>query len=223
MNYVSFCKLNFFWILVATIFSLNYSSCNQAAIRKQIAQLQTHNDVKPIANLDSLRTKAKVALSYCKKNKFQENYCILIDMQLHSGVNRFFMWDFNKDTIAYACLVGHGCGKNPWSLDLSKTNPSFSNVEESHCSSLGKFKIGARGVSDWGVKIKYTLHGLEASNSNAAKRYIVFHSWEAMTDEEIYPAGSAEGWGCPTISDNSFNYLDPILKESKKPVLMWVY
>lgn len=215
--------MTFFSLTILSISLFSITSCNQPSIRKHIAQLTIHEETKPSIDLDSLRAKANEALIFCRKNKFQDKYCILIDMQLHSGVQRFFLWNFEKDTIQFACLVGHGCGKHPWSLDRSKSNPSFSNEDGSHLSSLGKYKIGARGVSDWGVKIKYTLHGLESTNSNAARRYIVFHSWEAMTDEEIYPAGSAEGWGCPTISDNSFKFLDPILRESKKSVLMWVY
>ncbi|MCE2961629.1 MAG: murein L,D-transpeptidase catalytic domain-containing protein [Chitinophagales bacterium] len=207
-----------FTILSFSLFSI--ACCNQPSIRKHLAELTTHEETKPTMHLDSLRVKASEAFIFCRKNQFEDKYCILIDMQLHSGVRRFVLWNFEKDTVQFACLVGHGCGNHPWSLDRSKSNPSFSNEDGSHLSSLGKYKIGARGVSDWGVKIKYALHGLESSNSNAARRHIVFHSWEAMTDEEIYPAGSAEGWGCPTISDNSFKCLDPILKESKKPVLM---
>jgi len=44
-----------------------------------------------------------------------------------------------------------------------------------------------------------------------------------MSDEEIYPKGSPEGWGCPTVSNNAFKKIDPLLKNSKKPVLMWIY
>ena len=64
---------------------------------------------------------------------------------------------------------------------------------------------------------------LPISNSNALKRFIVFHSWEVVSDEEVYPNGTPEGWGCPTISNNSFRIVDPLLKSSSKPVLMWIY
>ena len=144
-------------------------------------------------------------------------------MKVHSGLKRFFVWDFKKDTIFNSYLVGHGCCDNPWSQDYSKNSPQFSNKDGSHCSSVGKYKIGQRGVSDWGVKVKYLLHGLDASNSNAHERAIVFHSWEMISDDEIYPDGCPEGWGCPTISNKSFKIIDPVLKSSKKPVLMWIY
>ena len=169
------------------------------------------------------KQKAKEALVYCQTNKFNTDFCILIDMRVHSGLKRFFVWDFNKDSITHSFLVSHGCGSNPWATDYTKENPVFSNEDGSHCSSLGKYKIGQRAYSNWGVHIKYVLHGLDKTNSNALARYIVFHSWEETPNEEIYPDGTPEGWGCPTLSNENFQLIDPILKKSERPVLMWVY
>jgi hypothetical protein len=173
--------------------------------------------------LPNTKQKADEALAYCKANKFNTDFCILIDMRVHSGLKRFFVWDFNKDTITHSFLVSHGCGSNPWATDYTKENPVFSNEDGSHCSSLGKYKIGQRAYSNWGVHIKYVLHGLEKTNSNALARYIVFHSWEETPNEEIFPDGTPEGWGCPTLSNENFQLIDPILKKSEKPVLMWIY
>lgn len=178
---------------------------------------------KPTVNIANTKGKAKQALAFCKEKNFNTDFCILIDMSLHSGVYRFFIWDFKKDSISKSCLVGHGCCDNAWSKDFSKNNPIFSNRDGSHCSALGKYKIGARAYSDWGINVKYVLHGLEATNNNAFNRFIVFHSWEAVSDNEIFPNGTPEGWGCPTISNNSFRIIDPMLKSSAKPVLMWIY
>jgi hypothetical protein len=178
---------------------------------------------KPQLNIESTRQKSKEALEFCKAKNFNSDFCILIDMSLHSGIKRFLVWDFNKDSIMYSFLVGHGCCANQWSDDNSKDNPQFSNADGSHCSSLGKYKIGERGYSEWGIRIKYALYGLEVSNSNAFARSIVLHSWEEIPDEEIYPEGTAEGWGCPALSNNSFKILDTLLKASTKPVLLWIY
>lgn len=186
-------------------------------------QMSVNEENNPIVDIKLARLKAKEAFDFCKSEDINTDFCILIDMSLHSGVKRFFLWDYKKDTISYGCLVSHGCGDNPWSNDLSKENPKFSNQPGSHCSSLGKYIIGERGYSDWGVHIKYVLYGLEASNNNALSRIIVFHSWEAVADKEIYPKGTPEGWGCPAISNNSFTIIDPILTASELPVLMWIY
>ncbi len=178
---------------------------------------------KPTLNLATTREKARQALEFCKKNKMDTTICILIDMSLHSGIKRFIVWDFKNDTIQHLFLVGHGCCDNMWSYDQSKDSPQFSNVDGSHCSSLGKYRLGKRGYSNWGVHINYQMHGLESSNSNANKRLICFHSWEVVSDSEVYPDGTPEGWGCPTISNNSFKLVDPILQKTNLPVLMWIY
>jgi hypothetical protein len=169
------------------------------------------------------KAKAKAALLYNKQNGMNERFCILIDLSIHSGLKRFVVWNFKKDTIVYSFLVGHGCCDYSWNDDESAAKAKFSNEDGSHCSSLGKYKIGERARSDWGVNVKYVLHGLDQTNNNAFKRFIVFHSWEVVSDEEIYPDGTPEGWGCPAISNKSFLLIDKILQKSEKPVLMWIY
>ncbi len=70
------------------------------------------------------------------------------------------------------------------------------------------------------------MHGLERTNNNAFKRIIVLHSHNPMPDEEIYPRHLPLGWsqGCPPVIDNkSMKDIDNLLKEQKKPLLMWIY
>jgi len=179
--------------------------------------------ILPNVDIEKTRLKATEAREFCASKKFNLKRCILVDMSLLSGVERFFVWDFDRDTIAYSCLVSHGCCDNPWGEDASKNTPTFSNTSGSHCSSLGKYRIGERGYSNWGINIKYLLHGLDSTNSNALARTIVFHSWELVGDEEPYPNGTAEGWGCPAVSNQSMTTIDPLLKSSDKPLLMWIY
>jgi len=170
-----------------------------------------------------LETKSAEALAYCKKNNLSTAYCVLIDMKMHSGKKRAYLWDFKKDTVALAGMCSHGCCSNPWGETTTKSNPSFSNVPDSHCSSLGKYKVGARGYSSWGIHVNYKLLGLEATNSNAFKREIVLHSWEEVPGEEVYPVGIPEGWGCPAVSNVFMATLDSKLKSSEIPVLLWIF
>ncbi len=178
---------------------------------------------RPTLNLTKTTEKAKEALQFCIDENFNTDFCILADMSLHSGIKRMVVWSFKENKIVNSYLVGHGCGDSIWSSDLTKEKPSFSNVDNSHLSSLGKYKLGERGWSNWGINVKYLMHGLESSNDNALKRVIVFHSWDKMKDEEVYPAGSPEGWGCPTVSNNALLEIDPMLKSSSKPILFWMY
>lgn len=210
--------------ILSLILATSLIKCNEIKhSEKKYKPLNSYEINYPIADFIKTKAKASEAYTYCKSKNFNTEFCILIDMSLHSGVKRFFIWDFQKDTVIYSFLVGHGCCYNPWYNDNSKSNPQFSNIDGSHCSALGKYKIGKRAHSVWGINIKYFLHGLEKSNSNAYKRLIVFHSWETVSDTEVYPKGTPEGWGCPTISNNSMRIADPLLISSKKSVLMWIY
>lgn len=173
--------------------------------------------------IERLKLKSAAAKSFCKKNNYNRDFCILIDMSIHSGKQRAFLWDLKKDSILASGMCAHGCGSNPWGATSTKEKPVFSNTPDSHCSSLGKFKIGKRGYSSWGINVNYKLHGLESTNSNALKREIVLHSWSDVTEKEVYPAGTPEGWGCPAVSDAFMKIIDPKLKASVKPVLLWMF
>lgn len=167
-------------------------------------------------------SKNEEALKYCKEKGFNEEYYFLIDMSIHPGKNRFFVYDFKEKKIIDKNLVTHGsCDKfeeNPEQWEKAK----FDNKTDSHCSMKGKFKIGKRDYSSWGIHVKYWLHGLEKSNSNAIDRVVVLHSWDAVSDKEVYPEVSPLSWGCPAVSNEFMTKLDGKLKLSKKPVLLWI-
>ncbi len=176
----------------------------------------------PEMPIEQYKLKATEAINYCKNNHLNTDFFVLIDLKRHSGLKRFYVWDFNQKQISESYLVSHGCGNSTYASDKTKEKPSFSNENDSHCSSIGKYIIGERGVSDWGIKIKYLLHGQDITNSNAIKRDIVFHSWEKVTDNEIYPDGTLEGWGCPAISNKAMLEMDKKIKNSSKKILMWI-
>ncbi len=180
---------------------------------------ETFSSIKNTKNYDSQHHEA---LSYCQINKFDETYYILIDLSIHPGKFRFFVYDFKRKTIINQALVTHG------SCDVLQDNPNkfeiakFDSTYGSFCSMKGKYKIGDRGWSKWGVGIKYFLHGLEKSNQTALSRDVVFHSWEAIKNHEIYPNYSPLSQGCPAVCNEFFTEMDNKLKSSKKPILMWI-
>ncbi len=169
-----------------------------------------------------LSKKGEEAKLFCKNKDFNSEFCILIDMSIHSGKKRAFLWSFKKDTILDAALCAHGCGSNPWGETTTKAKPIFSNTPDSHSTALGKYKIGKRGYSQWGINVNYLLHGLESTNNNALKRQIVLHSWADVPETEVFPSGTPEGWGCPAVGNNFMKLLDQKLKNTEKPVLLWI-
>jgi hypothetical protein len=162
------------------------------------------------------------ALTFCKENQMNQDFYFFIDMSIHSGKNRFFVYDFKTKKVSHQNIVTHG------TCDVFEANSEkykkakFSNKQDSHCSMKGKFKIGKRDYSSWGINVKYWMHGLESSNSNAVKRVVVLHSWPAVANEEIYPRYSPLSWGCPAVSDEFMQLLDENLKAVEQPVLMWI-
>ena len=162
------------------------------------------------------------AAAYCKTNQFNVDYYFLLDMSIHSGKNRFFIYDFKQNKIIDESLVTHGaCDHfqvNPTKYEKAK----FSDKMDSHCSMKGKFKIGKRDYSSWGIHVKYWLHGMETGNKTAVDRVVVLHSWEEVSNEEIFPELSPLSWGCPAVSDVFMKKLDGKLQENKKPVLLWI-
>lgn len=182
-------------------------------------------DAEEHAGVDTARLQHKVraAKAFCIKRRFDTTHCILVDMRIHSGNRRLLLWNFAKDTVQLAALVSHGCGAGPWGKDHSREQPVFSNANNSHCSALGRYKIGSRGSSQWGIGVNYLLLGLDTSNSNALQREIVLHSWDDVPDEVIYPRGTPEGWGCPAVSNMVMKQLDGLLRAKRRPVLLWIY
>lgn len=173
-------------------------------------------------DISALRVKAVEAKQYCKMKNLDQDFYLLIDLNRHSGLKRFYIWDFKRDQIESSFLVSHGCGAQPWGYDLSKESAVVSNVEDSHTSSIGRYIVTNRSYSNWGIHIKYIMIGQDPTNSNAVKRQIVLHSWESVADEEVYPAGTPEGWGCPAVSNNSMLVIDRKLKSTNKEVLLWI-
>lgn len=164
--------------------------------------------------------KVAEAFNFCKKNGYDTATCFFVDMSIHSGKNRFFVWDFKNKKVLYEGLCCHGMGKGS-----TTTTPVFSNESGSYCTSLGKYKIGIRSYSQWGIHVHYKMHGLESTNSNAYSRVVVLHSYTPVSETEIYPFHLSMGYslGCPVVSDGMMTNLDALLKKKTKPTLLWIY
>ena len=154
--------------------------------------------------------------SYAMKNGFSRSYCFFVDMNIHSGRKRFFVYDLESNTVVISGLVAHGsCG------DTFLNEAKFSNVPGCGCTSVGKYKIGERYRGNYGKS--YKLYGLESTNSNAYRRAIVLHGFSCVPDEEIYPKGVCNSLGCAMVSPAFFEKLSSIIDKSNKPILLWIY
>ncbi len=197
----------------------NIATAAPATFVKQVSVVQNST---PENYTDSLEAYHQQAYAFCKTKRYNTSHYVLIDVGRHSGLPRFFVYDFSTAQIQHSFLVSHGCYTGRWMYDDSKENAFTSNTPDTHASSVGKYKIGERGSSSFGIGIKYLLHGLDSTNSNALARAIVLHSWSAIPNANPYPNGTPEGWGCPAIADSAMRIADTILQSAEKPVLLWV-
>lgn len=174
------------------------------------------------STLSTTVSKSKIdeARVFCRKHKLDTTLAIFVDMSIHSGKKRFFVVDLLKSKINSSSLCCHGMGKGS-----TESTAVFSNEEGSYCTSLGKYKTGLRAYSQYGIHVHYKLHGLEKTNNNAFKRVVVLHSYDPVDENEVYPEYLPMGWslGCPVISNAQMTYIDKLLKNRKKEVLLWIY
>ena len=163
-----------------------------------------------------LKQKAILAKGFVNEHGYNETYCFLLDMRLPSGKNRFFVYNLIRDSVEIAGLVTHGSGSDNGAEDLI-----FSNVKNSNCTSLGKYKIGNSYTGSFGLA--YKLCGLDKTNSNAFDRFVVLHSHACVPNDEISPLPICVSLGCPTVSPAFLARLKKYLDESQQPVLLWIY
>lgn len=146
------------------------------------------------------------------KNGYNTNYAILIDYSKHSGLNRMLLVNLKTKEVEKSFLVMNGRGGK------------FSNVVGSNNSSLGISVIESRGHSKYGNHIKYTLKGLEKTNSNIKKRNIVLHSSKYSVNFQTFPIRNARSYGCPTVSIKSLEYIDKLIQKQKnKKIIIYSF
>lgn len=159
-----------------------------------------------------LASRAREARQYAGLKKFNTNLCFLVDMSISSGSNRIFVYDLAKDSIIDAGLVTEGSCSN---------GKRFGNEVGRGCTSLGKYKIGNPYTGKFGLA--YKLHGLEGTNSNAFKRYVVLHSHECVPASEVAPYPICRSEGCPTVAPHFLQKLAATINGSPRPVLLWIF
>ena len=165
--------------------------------------------------VEKLKKKSTEAISFIKKNGYNESVCFFIDMTLPSGQNRFFVYNIAKDSIQRSGLVTHGRCNEMW-LEGRK----YSNEPGCGCTSIGKYKIGNSYYGRFGLA--YKLYGLDKTNNNAFKRYVVLHSHECVPETEVQDE-ICQSDGCPTVSPQFLQQLKPMIKQSSKPILLWIF
>lgn len=131
----------------------------------------------------------------------------IVDFDLPSSDQRLWVIDVDNQNLEYASLVSHG--RNSGGLHASK----FSNVPESHMSSLGFYLTGETYIGKHGKSLR--LDGMEKGiNDNARARAIVMHAATYAEKSFVTRHGRlGRSLGCPALPSDNFEAIIDLIKE----------
>lgn len=151
-----------------------------------------------------------------KSSKYNTEVGFFLDMGIASGKKRFFIYDLKNNKLLDKGLVGHGSGSETGIPGKLK----FSNIKDSHSTSLGKYAIGNSYNGTFGKA--YKLYGLDKSNSNAFDRNIVLHKyWDIPFEEQNKPITNS--LGCPMVNEKFYGVIEKIIDKSNKKIILVIY
>ena len=165
--------------------------------------------------LSRVAERAEALREFCRKEGYNTNIALFVDLSRHSGRRRFIAWDMKQNAPIFSCLVSHGSGAQR--SHVRSAYARVSNDDGSHLSSLGRALIAERYEGRYGVA--YRLDGLDASNSNLRPRCVVLHGWEHTTSYPIYPIPTVGSFGCPVLSRKMMRRVDELLQNEDRVVI----
>jgi hypothetical protein len=165
----------------------------------------------------TIEERAEKALAFAKRHDMNELYALFVDYSIPSGKPRLFVWDFQQKKIVASTYVMHGPGGGS-----TAERPQFSNRPGSGCSSLGRFLVTKEhgNLNKRGFRLK----GMDLDNQTAYARCLMIHGsgWvDRNCWKDYIPLRPKSCLGCVTVSSRGLNYLNPLIKNEKKPLLLW--
>ena len=203
-------------LLFITISALGYFLWYKPKFDHSINHIASVPVISSETTLIRLKQKVTQFKLYNRPAGYNDKYCFLVDMKIVSGKKRFFVCDLENDSVVTSGLVAHGSGSDKGTDELY-----FSNMPNSNCTSLGKYKIGNSYNGKFGLAFK--LYGLDKTNNKAFDRCVVLHSHSCVSEEEINPLPICESWGCPTVSPTFLTVLKKYIDKADKPIILWIY
>lgn len=183
-------------VLALSVFSLLTPAVLDAATAVNLSR--TDFDSTALGNIDTdVFDLALNAVSCAVKSGAVDNPPTLtvIDYSRPSSEKRLWVFDLKARELVYEELVAHGQGSG------AGMATQFSNVPETHRTSLGLFKTDTTYVGKNGYSLR--LDGLDRGfNDNARERAIVMHGAPYVSDRFVKATGRlGRSHGCPAVSE----------------------
>lgn len=133
----------------------------------------------------------------------------VIDFSLPSSKPRLWVFDLENEELLFKELVSHGQGSG------NATANAFSNVPDSHQSSIGLFRTLNSYYGRNGYSLR--LEGMESGvNDLAYQRAIVIHGADYVSESFIEKTGRlGRSHGCPAVRQEIAGALIDSLKENQ--------
>lgn len=139
-----------------------------------------------------------------KYHPINKKYVVMVDYSKSINSERLYVIDIVKSSIINKSTVSHARNSG---YDVTY---AFSNELHSKKSSLGVYIT--KGTYHGGFSYSLVLNGLDATNSNAKRRLIIFHSNKTMRTKW--------SWGCLATPDSINKRIIDLMKGG---CLVYVY
>lgn len=136
------------------------------------------------------------------------------DFSLSSNRKRLWVIDLGEKKVLFNTLVAHGKGTG------EEFATSFSNIEDSHQSSMGFYITEQAYMGDNGYSMR--LFGMDRGYNDAAlERCIVMHGAKYVSEDFIKSEKRlGRSWGCPAVPAS---LAKPIIDTIKNRTCLFIY
>lgn len=161
----------------------------------------------PSLSFEAYQQAIKGFRNLSKQNpQIKKNLIGIVDFSKSSNQKRFYIIDLNQNKVLYHTLVAHGQKSGEEFANY------FSNIPESHQSSLGFYQTLNTYHGKHGLSLR--LEGLEKCNDKAFDRAIVIHQADYVSKEFIRKNGRlGRSFGCPALPSENYEEIIDLIKE----------
>ncbi|MDO1558801.1 murein L,D-transpeptidase catalytic domain family protein [Brevundimonas sp. 2R-24] len=206
--------------LVTTLPDAPQAGAQTATLDLAISTAQTSAPVAPTPRVvidpdglirPQLREHALAALDIHDGRITQRDRIYIVDFARFSGEARFYELDVVNGQVK-AFHTAHGRGSDPRHSGYAQ---AFSNVPDSHASSVGAYATGGPGMGRvHGPNV--LLDGLDYSNNNARDRAIIVHAADYAEPDFLAREGKlGRSYGCFSVCQADLTYLRERMGEGR--------